>query len=178
MRNHVILENITSEMASEILAIRHDAIHNGQAREFYDLETLSEWSPAPNPQRAEAWARCWKESGAVGVLAKNRHGHPVGYGILNPIQARIGAVYVRNHSTNSHAGDQIIKYLERLALFRNLPSLALDSSLSDVNFYLRNWYMVIGIDFFELPSGKKMPCAKMSKMINNYRKPAASPFQS
>jgi len=176
MRNHVILENITEDMAGEILAIRHDAIHNGQAKEFYDAETLDEWSPAPTPQRALAWAQCWQECGAVGVVAKNRHGHAIGYGILNPSQSRIGAVYVRNASLDTGANDQIIKYLERLAMFRNIVSLSLDASLNDVNFYLRNWYMVIGVDFFTLPSGCKMPCAKMSKMINSYQRPPPSPF--
>lgn len=166
MRNQIILESITEKVAAEILAIRHDAIHNGRAAEFYDAETLDEWSPSPDPRGAQAWTQCWKGSGAIGVLARNRQGHPVGYGILNPPQSRIGAIYVRSNCSNDGIDDQIIKYLERLAIISNLSSLSLDASLNDVNFYLRNWYMVIGIDFFQLPSGRKMACAKMSRMVN------------
>lgn len=166
MRNQVTLETIKPEMATEILAIRHDAIHNGKASEFYGKELLMEWSPVPDPRGANAWAECWSASGAFGVLARNRNNHPVGYGILNPQQSRIGAVYVRSNTAGDGIDDQIIKHLERLALLHGLSSLAIDTSLNDVNFYLRNWYMVIGIDFFNLPSGNKMPCAKMNKMIN------------
>lgn len=161
-----MLESIKETMAAEILAIRHDAIHNGRATEFYDIAVLKEWSPVPDPRGADAWAQCWKTSGALGVIARNRQNHPVGYGILNTQQSRIGAVYVRSSYADNGVDDQIIKHLERLAIIRGLTSLAIDTSLNDVNFYLRNWYMVIGIDFFKLPSGQKMACAKMNKMVN------------
>ena len=175
---HVMLENIKPEMAAEILAIRHDSVHNGKAKEFYSTDALKRWSPPPQPNLIRAWSQLWSQSGAMGVLARDTSGHAVGFGILDANQARIGAIYVRSNYTGKGAGSAIIRYLEKIALVRGSKMLSLDASLNSVNFYLRHWYMVNGIDFFVLPSGEKLPCAKMSKILSKHKQqPYGSYYQ-
>ena len=175
---HVMLENIKPEMAAEVLDIRHDSVHNGKAREFYSPDALKRWSPQPQPNLVRAWSQLWSQSGAMGVLARDTSGHAVGFGILDANQARIGAIYVRSNYTGKGAGSAIIRYLEKIALVRGSKMLSLDASLNSVNFYLRHWYMVNGIDFFVLPSGEKLPCAKMSKILSKHKQqPYGSYYQ-
>ncbi|MDD3119761.1 MAG: GNAT family N-acetyltransferase, partial [Victivallales bacterium] len=156
---------IKADMAAEILDIRHDAVHYGKAREFYPREALQRWSPPPHAPMIQMWSQLWSQSGALGVLARDLNGYGIGFGILDIGQDKISAIYVRAEWTGKGAGSSIIRYLEKIALVRGAKMLMLDASLNSVNFYLRHWYLVNGIDFLTLPSGEKLPCAKMSKLL-------------
>jgi len=104
------------------------------------------------------------ESHAVGLIAY-ADGEPLGFGIIDLNQERIGAIYVKAAFNKLHIGGRLLRELEEIAYQNGLTQLQLDSSVNAKAFYLSHGYMEIAEDFFCLPNGRRMACVKMLKML-------------
>ena len=164
MTRSIKIEYVAPEMAETIVRIHHNAVHQGTAWQFYPKEILNDWSPPITRDRIIGFKQKMIESHAVGLIAYV-NGEPLGFGIIDIDQKRIGAIYVKAAFTKLRIGSRLLEELEKIARQNGLTRLQLDSSINAQTFYQSHGYIQIAEDFFCLPNGKRMACVKMTKML-------------
>lgn len=164
MTKSIKIEYTTPDMAEMFVRIQHNAVHHGQAWQFYSKEILDDWAPPITKERINEFKRKMIERHSVGLIAY-ADCEPLGFGIIDLYQKRIGAIYVKLESSGLHIGGRLFHELETIARQNGITQLKLDSSLNAKTFYLSNGYIEIAEDFFSLPNGRRMACVKMSKIL-------------
>jgi len=159
-------ESAEPEVIETIVRIHHDAVHQGEARQFYGQEILNDWSQPLTKQRILDLKQKMAESRSVGLISC-LNGEPVGFGILDLDQERIGAIYVKAAFTGRGIGKRLLQELEKIALQKGHGKLKLDSSLNAKAFYQKHGYTQLVEGFFQLPTGRRMACVKMSKTLTS-----------
>jgi len=159
-------ESAEPEVIETIVRIHHDAVHQGEARQFYGQEILNDWSPPVTKQRIRDLKQKMSESHSVGVIGC-LNGEPAGFGILDLYQERIGAIYVKAAFTGRGIGKRLLQELEKIALQKGHEKLKLDSSLNAKTFYQKHGYTQLLEGFFQLPTGRQMACVEMSKTLTS-----------
>lgn len=152
------------DMAEEMLRVHYSAVHEGKAGLFYPEEILHEWSSEVTTERAEDLRSRMKTDGAVGVVALKGEVF-VGFGIFVPSRCIIGAVYVHASFSGKGTGRLVLTRLEEIARRKGCKKVSLDSSLNAGGFYLSNGYEIIDEGTHSLPSGAKMECLMMEKVL-------------
>jgi ribosomal protein S18 acetylase RimI-like enzyme len=165
MKN-IKFKSVDSESADIIVNIHFDSVHKGNASRFYDKEILNDWSPPISVERVNEFRSKISETQPIAILACY-DGKPVGFGIFDLKQQRIGAIYVKAAYTRRHIGISLLNELEKMAIQKGCEKLRLDSSLNARAFYEKHGFAVISEGFFALQSGKQMKSVSMSKMLIN-----------
>ena len=90
---------------------------------------------------------------------------PIGFGIFDKKQQRIGAIYVKAPYVGLNVGTTLLKEFEKIAIQNYCKQLSLDSSLNAKAFYEKNGFESISEGFFSLPSGRQMKSVSMLKKL-------------
>ena len=165
MKN-IEIKSVGSESAHLIVDIHFDSVHKGNASLFYGEEILNDWSPPVSEHRVNEFRSRISETQPIAVIAYDDE-LPIGFGIFDLKQQRIGAIYVKAAYNNRHVGVSLLNYLEKMAIQNGCEKLHLDSSLNARGFYEKHGYLSISEGFFSLPSGIQMKSVSMSKMLTN-----------
>ncbi len=163
MKN-IKLKSVDSESADIIVNIHFDAVHKGHASHFYDEDILNDWSPPISEARIGDFKRRISKTQPIAILAFLDE-IPIGFGIFDKKQQRIGAIYVKAAYTGLNIGTALLKEFERIAIQNCCEQLSLDSSLNAKAFYEKHGFESISEGFFSLPSGRQMKSVSMSKML-------------
>lgn len=166
--SELVIEEVDSTWAERMIGVHYDAVHHGRAGLYYDADILGDWSPPPSLERTNAMARRLEESGAVALAASFEYA-VAGFGILDPKESRIGAVYVRPGYSRKGIGRMLLATLEQKAVQAGIGMLSLESSLNAVRFYALAGYLARGRGTFTLGSGRRMDCVMMEKRLEPLR---------
>jgi ribosomal protein S18 acetylase RimI-like enzyme len=164
MRESFKIQSAGPETAGTIARIHHDAVDRGEARKFYNQEVLDDWSPPVTKQRIDDLKKKMTASHATWLIG-TLESEPVGYGVLDLNNERIGAIYVKAAFAGLHVGARLLRKLEKIALQKGHAQLQLDSSLNAKSFYQKHGYTQIAEDAHELPTGRRMASVRMSKTL-------------
>ena len=163
MKN-IKLKSVDSASADTIVNIHFDAVHRGNASDFYSKDTLDDWSPPISEERISEFKNRISETKPIALLAYYDE-KPVGFGIFNLKLQKIGAIYAKAAYTKRHVGISLLTKLEKLAIQNGCKKLDLDSSLNAKAFYEKHGFVSISEGYFTLPSGRQMKSVSMSKML-------------
>ena len=158
------LKSVDSESVDIIVNIHFDAVHNGDAAHFYDEDILNDWSPSISKARIADFKKRLLKTQPIVMLAYLDE-KPIGFGIFDKKQQRIGAIYVKTPYTGLNVGTTLLKEFESIAIENCCEQLSLDSSLNAKTFYEKNGFESISEGFFSLPSGRQMKSVSMSKKL-------------
>lgn len=123
------------------------------------------------PEEIQAWAVPKKpESYVESILSKEffvaeEDGVIVGFGVLNPENAEVEAVYVIPRAGRRGIGLEILWKLEERARLLGLAELRLNASLNAVPFYTRAGYVAQAKSKYRLSTGVEIACIPMMKEI-------------
>lgn len=163
MKN-INLKSVDSESADIIVNIHFDAVHKGDASQFYDEDILNDWSSPISEARIADFKERISKTQPIAMLAYLDE-KPIGFGIFDIKQQRIGAIYVKAAYAGLNVGTTLLKEFERIAIQNCCEQLSLDSSLNAKAFYEKNGFESISEGFFSLPSGRQMKSVNMSKKL-------------
>jgi len=96
----------------------------------------------------------------------------VGFGVLNPENAVVEAVYVSPEAGRRGIGLELLRKLEERACALGLGVLRLNASLNAVPFYKRAGYVAQEESKYRLSTGVEIACIPMVKLMELERKQA------
>jgi GNAT superfamily N-acetyltransferase len=152
------------ESADIFVAIHFDAVNKGNAARFYDAQILDDWSPPVSEERIQDFRRKLSETRPMALLAY-LDDTPAGFGIYDPEQMRIGAIYVKAAYTRCNVGTSLLRAFEKSAIQNGGDALHLESSLNARAFYERNGFVCVSEGIFRFDSGKQMKSVAMLKRL-------------
>lgn len=155
-----VREAIESD-AECILRVHVDSIR-GLCKAHYPVSQIEEWSGGKTPKRF----REGMTSGEAFVVAEDGL-QIVGFGVLDPKQAEIRAVFIDPGNTRRGAGRLILRELERIASRLGMSQVCLKSTLNAVGFYRREGYTGEQPGIHKLKSGAEMACVAMVKVLDS-----------
>lgn len=141
------------------IASVHSAAVKAIRTTLYTPEEIRAWAIPKDPAKYEESIRAKEffvvEEGEVIVA----------FGILDPENAEVEAVYVSPKAERRGIGLEILEKLEEAARDLGLDLLHLNASLNAVPFYQKAGYVAQEASKYRLHSGVEIPCIPMVKTI-------------
>jgi len=159
----VLIREAVEGDAASILRVHYAAVHF-TASTSYEETILDQWSSIVTEERIQKYAtrpNAQKEVTLVAEVDKQ----VVGFGALILETRELRAVYVSPYFSRRGVGNAILQELEKIAKFKGIVELWLDSSLNAEPFYLAHGFQRLSIGEHRLNTGTKMACIKMSKTL-------------
>jgi len=137
----------------------HRASVEGVSPSLYTAEEIESWSRPRTTANYEELIRD-KE-----FLVAEAEDGIVGFGVLNPSNSVIEAVYVDPAASGRGIGMDLMRKLEARAISLGLTQLQLSASLNAVPFYRKAGYVGEAQQKYKLQTGVEIACVPMSKII-------------
>ena len=153
--------------ALAILEAQRSAIRQSAAS-AYSPAIIDEWAPAVIVrERVEAFQR-WIERGEeLIVVATEPAGRVIGFGSIVAANSELRAVYVDAGYGSQGVGRALLVRLEELARDAGLAELRMDASINAVPFYEANGFISLEPGEHIMPSGARMACVRMRKVLRS-----------
>ena len=146
------------EDASSIAQV-HVASVEGIDTSLYTPEEIESWSRPRTIANYEELIRSRE------FLVAEAEDGIVGFGVLNPSNSVIEAVYVDPAGSGRGIGMDLMRKLEARAISLGLTQLQLSASLNAVPFYRKAGYVGEAQQKYKLQTGVEIACVPMSKII-------------
>jgi len=156
--NTITLREARIEDASFVAQV-HVASVEGIKTSLYTADEIESWSKPRTIANYEELIRSREF-----FVAEAEDGI-VGFGVLNPSNSIIEAVYVSPVATGRGVGMELMRKLEERAVSLGLKYLELNASLNAVPFYQRAGYVGEVQQKYKLQTGVEIACVPMSKTI-------------
>jgi putative acetyltransferase len=158
----ILVREMRNEDARGFLEVHHAAVR-GIAAKDYPPEVIEKWAPLPvTKQTIERFLT--NPDGEIRLVAE-LDGAIVGIGCLVVKDCELRACYVAPEAVRNGVGSALVREIERVARDHRLTYLQMDSSVTAEQFYLRHGYRVRERGEHRLPSGVRMACVKMEKVL-------------
>jgi putative acetyltransferase len=153
--------------ALPILEAQRSAIRQ-TAASAYRPAIIDEWAPTVIVrERVEKFQR-WIERGEeLIVVATDSTGKIIGFGSIVPTNSELRAVYVDAANGGRGVGRALLARLEELAREAALTELRMDASINAVPFYEANGFISLEPGEHIMPSGARMACVRMRKVLRS-----------